>query len=291
MRLPGTPHECGPLLELGWLSRQLHLGAPIPEASETIPVAQIIGTVQRGRDFDACWHPLNPRLKKLIDDIDAAQPGALDEPIELVRVDRAYFVTDGHKRVALAHRTGREFLDARVSRVPTPYAVTADLDEQQILRTAREGEFRRHSGLDEAYPDVRFVLTEIDAYGELYAAVRKTAFEMAEAAGRIVPWPDVARHWYESDFVPVVESARATVGSLIASCSDADIYLAIHRQRLAWWGSDCDAIECAAEQLLAERRVDAARRGSILDGIIGRPTATTPEVLPLTRTSEPHEGR
>jgi hypothetical protein len=286
MRLPGTPHDCGPLLELGWLSRQLHLGQPIPEATETIPVAQIIGTVQRGRDFDACWHPLHPRLKKLIDDIDAAGPRALDEPIEVIRVDRAYFVTDGHKRVALAHRSGREFIDAAVSRVPTPYEVTTDLDEQQILRTAREREFRRHSGLEEAYPEVRFVLGEIDAYGELYAAVRQTAFEMAEAAGSVVPWPDVARSWYESDFLPVVESARATVGSLVASCSDADIYLAIHRQRLAWWGSECDAIECAAEQLLAQRRLEATRRRSILDSILGRPADATPEVLPLRRPSD-----
>jgi hypothetical protein len=77
----------------------------------------------------------------------------------------------------------------------------------------------------------------------------------------------------------------------VASCSDADIYLAIHRQRLAWWGSECDAIECATQQLLAERQVEAARRGSILDGILGRPTATAPAVLPLTRTSDSPEGR
>ena len=285
MRLPGTPHACGPLLELGWLSRQLHLGTPIPEGTETIAVEQVVGTVQRGRDFDACWHPLHPRLKKLIDDIQAAAPSALDDPIEVVRVDRAYFVTDGHKRVALAHRTGREFIDAIVSRVPTPYAVAGDLDEQAILRTAREGEFRRHSGLETALPDVRFALTEIDAYGELYEAVRAHAFAMAEDAGKVVPWPDVAREWYTSDYLPVVESTRAAVGRYIESCSDADVYLSIHRQRLAWWGSECDAIECAAQQLLAERQVEAARRRPLLDGILGRGDGPAPVVLPLSRTS------
>ena len=54
MRLPGTSSDCGPLPELGWLSRQLHLGPPVPEGTDTIPVAQIVGSVQRGRDFDAC---------------------------------------------------------------------------------------------------------------------------------------------------------------------------------------------------------------------------------------------
>src|SRR5688572_23449377 len=99
MRLPGTPHECGPLLELGWISRQLDVGMPIDEGVDTIPVACIVGSVQRARDFDACWHPLHPPLEKVIADIARAAPPGLEEPIDVVRVDRAYFVRDGHKRV------------------------------------------------------------------------------------------------------------------------------------------------------------------------------------------------
>jgi hypothetical protein len=289
MRLPGTPHECGPLYELSWISRQLALGSPVPEGVDEIPVAQIIGSAQRARDFDQCWHPLHPRLAKQLDDIQSAEPVGLDEPIDVVRVDRAYFVRDGHKRVALARREGREFLDARISHAQTSYEVTADLDEQAILRTARELEFRRHSGFREAMPDVRFALTDIDAYGELYAAVRAHAFEMAEAAGgRIVPWPDVARDWYAADYLPTVTDARATIGQLIDDCSDADVFLAIHRRRLAWWGSECDAIDCAAQQVLIDRKVDAARSRSLLSGVLGRRNGSSPAptVLPLSEVGE-----
>ena len=289
MRLPGTPHDCRPLVELGWLSRQLRLGTPVVEGTDTIPIASIVGTVQRGRDFDACWNPLQPRLAKLLIDIEAAQPSGLDEPIEVVRVDDAYFVSDGHKRVALAHRTGREFIDARVSHIPTPFAVTAEVDEEAIFRTAREYELRRHSGLAEALPDVRFALTDIDAYGELYAAIRAHAFEMAERTGHVVPWPEVARDWYETDYRPVVADAREHIGSLIASTTDADIYLAIHRQRLAWWGSECDAIECAAQELLVERRLAATRSRSLIGGILRRePDGATSRapLLPLTDGSD-----
>jgi len=289
MRLPGSPHECGPLFELGWISRQLDLGAPVIEGVDAIRVAQIIGSVYRARDFDSCWHPLHARLAKTIRDIDAAQPPALDQPIEVIRVDRAYFVLDGHKRVALAHATGREFLDARVSRCTSPYAVAADIDENAVLRTARESEFRRHSGFADALPHVRFALTDIDTYGELYAAVQVHAFEIAERAGAIVPWPDVARDWYASVYLPTVEAARSNIGELIGSMTDADVFLAIYRRRRAWWGSECDAVECAAQDLLVEQQLAAAKRGLLRTIVPGRSRpaeASRAALLPLTESVE-----
>jgi hypothetical protein len=263
MRLPGTPHECGPLFEYRWISRQLDLAAPIVEGVETIPVAQIVGSVSRARDFDACWHPLHSRLATTLREIEASGTPGLDEPIDVIRVDRAYFVVDGHKRTALARARGQEFIDANVSHSTSRYAVSPHLDEDAILRTARESEFRRHSGFAEALPDVRFALTEMDTYGELYAAVQVHAFEMAERAGGIVAWPDVARDWHTSVYRPTVEAARSNIGALIGSMTDADIFLAIHRRRLAWWGSECDSVDCAAQELLVEQQLDAARRGPL----------------------------
>jgi hypothetical protein len=283
MRLPGTPHECGPLLELGWISRQLDVGMPIDEGVDTIPVACIVGSVQRARDFDACWHPLHPPLEKVIADIARAAPPGLEEPIDVVRVDRAYFVRDGHKRVSLARRTDREFIDARVSRAPSPYALEAQVDEEAVLRTARESEFRRHSGLAETLPDVRFALTEIDGYGELYAAIRIHAFDMSEEQNRIVPWTEVASDWYASDYRPTVEDARGSIGQLIDSMTDADIFLTIHRRRQAWWGSECDAVECAAQELLVEQQMAAARKGTLRRLVLGSPgeRASRAPILPL----------
>jgi hypothetical protein len=284
MRLPGTPRNCGPIWELGWVSRQLNLGRPVPEGNDTIPVAAIIGTVERGRDFDACWHPLNARLAKALDDIQADAPAALDEPIDVIRVDRAYFVVDGHKRVALARRSDREFLDATISRAPSTYAVDAEVAEQAVFRTARESEFRRHSGMETAFPEVRFALFDIDDYGELFQAVQTHAFEMSEREGRIVDRDDVARDWYTTDYQPTVAAARASVGQYLEECSDADIYLAIHRRRLAWWGSECDDPDCAAQEFLVEQQLAAARRRSLVSLIRGPAGAadSPPELLPLS---------
>lgn len=282
MRLPGIRQDCGALLELSWVTRQLRLSRPIDDGTETIPVTQIIGSVNRGRDFDGCWQPLEPRLARRITEIERASPVGMDEPIEVVRVDRAFFVVDGHKRVALARRTGREFLDARISRLQTPYEVSPDVDRDAIARTSREAEFRRHSGMAEAVPEARFALTEIDDYGELLEAVHAHAYAMAEQEQRFVPRAEAAADWYRSVYLPTVAEGRSVVGELIRPCSDADAYLLIHRQRLAYWGTECDSPGCATEKLA----LTPPREGPLprLSRILGRrrpAEAGAPMILPL----------
>jgi hypothetical protein len=205
----------------------------------------------------------------------------LDEPIEVVRVDRAYFVADGHKRVAIAMQTGRVYIDAQVSAIAWPYAMSSEVEADAIERTAREGEFRRHSGLGAAVPEVRFPLTDLVAYGELFQAVESYAFGMTERLGRVPSRAEVAADWFQREFQPVVATGRETVGDLIGGCTDADVYLAMHRLRRANWGTTCDAPECAADMLLAQQQRDRARSafGRVVRRVRGG--ARSPSLLPL----------
>jgi hypothetical protein len=288
MRLPGRRQECGSLLELGWLSRQLRLSQPVAEATDVIAVAQIIGTVHRGRDFDGCWNPLDPKLAKKISEIESANPVGLDEPIEVIRLDRAYFVVDGHKRVSLARRSGREFLDATIRRLPSPYELSPDVEADTIMRTAREGEFRRHSGMADAVPDARFALTELEDYGELLESVRSHAYALAERNQRFVARAEAAADWHRSIYLPTVAEARGIIGDLLRSCTDADAFLMIHRQRLAFWGTECDSAECAAAQVLTRRRLDARTRTPLsrVRGRAGSRRTEGPLLLPLADLDE-----
>lgn len=272
------------MLELGLIQRRLRLGAPVFEGIETIPVAQIIGTTSRARDFDGCFRPLRPALRKRIEEIREADPPAMDEAIEVVRVDRAFFVSDGHKRVAIARETGREFIDARVSHLPSPYELTPNVEREAIERTAREGEFRRHSGLAEAVPDARFAVTDASAYGELLVAVQSYSYDRVLALGRALPAAEAARLWYEEKYLPAVASGRETVSGLLEACTDADLFLMIHRHERGSWGSVCDEPECVADMLLAEQRRIALEERSALDRVLGRepkPKSQLALLLPL----------
>jgi hypothetical protein len=270
MRLLGSEEDCGPLLELAQIQRQLRLGAPVSEGVETIAVAQIIGTAGRAHDFDGCFRPRHAALHKRIDQIVDADPPTLDEPIEVVRVDRAYFVADGHKRVAIARRTGREFIDARISHMPSPYVLTPDVELEAIERTAREGEFRRHSGLGEGVPEARFALTDLSAYGELLIAVQSYSYDRVLALGRALLAGEAARMWYEEKYLPTVAAGLEAMGGLLESITEADVFLTLHRQERATWGGECAEPECIADMLLAEQRRAAAAARSPLDRLLNR---------------------
>jgi hypothetical protein len=283
MRLPGAEHECGPLLELGQIQRQLRLGPAVHEGTETIAVAQIIGTVGRARDFDGCFHPLHPALRKRLDDIVKEAPSMLDEAIDVVRIDRAYFVSDGHKRVALARRTDREFIDARVSHMPSPYALTPEVEAVAIERTAREGELRRHSGLAEALPGARFALTDVSAYGELLVAVQSYSYDRVLALKRALTAAEGARLWYEEKYLPTVSLGQHAAGGLVESLTDADVFLALHRQERAAWGGECEDLECLADMALAQQRRTALAMRSPIDRVLNRdpaPRPAAPLILP-----------
>jgi hypothetical protein len=284
----------GPLLRLDQIQRQLRLGAPVAEGVATIAVADIIGTVHRDGDFDGRFRPLRPTLRKRIAEIEAAAPSSLDEPIEVVRVDRAYFVADGHKRVSIARQSGREFIDARISHVATPYELTPEVEEAMIERTAREGEFRRHSGMAEAAPEVRFALTDIDGYGELLLAVQAYSYDRNLASGRLLPMAEAARAWYDEKYLPTVARGREAIGGLVDSYTDADIFLALHRHERARWGSVCLDPVCIPDMLLAEHRHTALGE-RLAHRILGREPARrrpAPLLLPSVEDedTEPAAG-
>jgi hypothetical protein len=291
MRLPGTEPDCGPLLELGHIQRQLRLSPPTFEGVDTIAVAQVIGTVSRARDFDGCWRPVHAALRKRIDDIVDANPSSLDEPIEVVRVDRGYFVADGHKRVAIARREGREFIDARVSHMASPYALTPEVEEAAIERTARESEFRRHSGIADGVPTARFALSDVTCYGELLIAVQSYSYDRVIALGQALPPAQAARLWYEDKYLPTVAMGQEAVGGLLEAITEADVFLALHRQERAAWGGECGDPECIADMLLAEQRRIAARARSPLDRLLNRdPEPKNAPALLLPLAGEPHNA-
>lgn len=252
MRLPGS-RDCGDLLMFEEVRRRLHLGAPVIEGTETIRVDDVIGTVGRGADFDGCFRPREPRLATRIREIRLRNPNAFNEPIDVVRVDRAYFVSDGHKRVSIAKETGVEFIDARVSRAMSIYEIAPGVDADSIDRTSREQQFREETGLMAAVPGARFAVSETVGYPELQEALESYAYELSQRLGRLLSREEGAALWYECVYRPTVTAAQeARLPELLSVWTEADLFLALHKQSRQLWGTECRPAQEEADHLVAK---------------------------------------
>ncbi len=88
-----------------------------------VPVAKIVGSLNRYRDFDRAFLPTRAGLEARWKRIDRAYHRREELPsVSLYKIDERYFVVDGNHRVSVARYQGVEMIDAEVieirSRMP-----------------------------------------------------------------------------------------------------------------------------------------------------------------------------
>jgi len=221
---------CGELLAFEEVARLLRLGTRVDGGHEEIRVLDIVGSVGRVREFDGCFRPRTVRLRRVLDQIRSTRPEAADIAISVYRVDHAYFVLDGHKRVSLAIGQGRQYIDAEVTVFPTRFHVDSKTTMRTVRATHEETRFREITGLGKAVPEARFPLSDPAGYLELMESVVAHAYDLSEERGEVVGRPEAARHWYEVIFVPCMEiAASANVAGLLSSLTNADLFLLLRR--------------------------------------------------------------
>ncbi len=227
----------------------------------SIEIGRIVGTLDRCCDFDRCFHPLRADLSARVTAVARAFPDGAFPPIDVVQVDRAYFIVDGHKRVAAARRSGVEVIDADVTRLDVSAAVHAGTDPAALALAGAEDQLLRESGLRQARPGVRVPCLSPGSFGELLEAIKAHGHDLMRARGRVLPVEEVAAHWYDCDFLVVLEAAeQAGALELLACCPTGELYLTLHR--LAWSaaGADCEALQATARTAAADVEPPPARR-------------------------------
>ncbi len=81
----------------------------------TVPIAEIVGSEGRTRDFDRAFAPLSERSRDRWMSVAAARlRGHALPSVMLVRAADGYYVRDGHHRISVARALGEEFVEAEV---------------------------------------------------------------------------------------------------------------------------------------------------------------------------------
>jgi hypothetical protein len=204
-----------------------------------------------------------------------------DLPVSLLQVDHAYFVEDGHKRLAIAVAAGRTFIDADVDRYETRFHIDPTTTRDEIEATDAETRFREVTGLAAAAPAERFPLSDRDCYLELAESVKAHAYDLSRDQGRVVAAEEAAAHWLELVFRPAVGLARSTeCARLLDSATDADLFLLFRRGISGpmdpGWQVPASAVERGMENL---RAAAPAGIGGRVRSAIGRGRRGGPRIL------------
>ena len=222
--------DCGELLDFAEVERRLQLGPRTDIGTREIAIEQIVGSVGRTHEFDGCFQPRTKRLRDVLYQIRAVRPDAANTAILVHQVDHAYFVVDGHKRLALAVEEGRRFIDAEVGWFPSRFHLSRGTTMDEIRATELERQFRETTALAGAVPGARFPLADPDLFLELSESVKAHAYDLSIACGVVVDPVDAARHWYEHVFTAVVAVAkRAGLPRVVSTTTDAELFLLVRR--------------------------------------------------------------
>ncbi len=215
------------LLSYGDVKAALQLGGPIYRGVKPVPVAQIVGSVDRYKDFDDEFLPAQSRTADRWKSIARAYYNEVDlPPVRLYKVGDAYFVLDGHHRVSVAREQGVEFIDAEVQEAYSRVPVTADLkaDDLKVLHEYRR--FLERTRLDEIRPDQKIRFTVAGGYDQLIEHIAMHRYFMQIDQKREVTEAEAVAHWYDTVYRPIVEAIRANnVLADFPQRTESDLYL------------------------------------------------------------------
>ncbi len=224
-----------------------------------IPVANIIGSVDRSVDFDRLFRPRRPPLRDRLRALRRVFPDGVIPPITAYEVGGMYFVVDGHHRVALAHELEMEYVDAEVTAISTSHALMPDVDVRQLIHTEQHRIFKERSRLLVRHPEAKIEFSRPIGYGELLDLVQAHAYEMSVQAAELVLLEDATADWYETEYLPALVAVReAELPEQYRHKTEGDIFLWVQGKRRELRTTNRDATW--ADAALAARREGVPRR-------------------------------
>ncbi|MDQ6914447.1 MAG: chromosome partitioning protein ParB [Actinomycetota bacterium] len=196
---------------------------------QTVELGTVVGTVDRGREFDRHFRPTSSKGRRRWESIANAQRrGDALPPVSLYRIGELHFVRDGHHRVSVARALGERTIQGYVTEVLTRTPVGREVRLSDLAFKGLERLFYDRVPLP---PDARPRIQLRDAwdYAVLAEAVEAWGFRAIQARREPLDRPTVARDWFEHEYVPVVEMLKEA--DLIGRRSETEAYMRVAAER------------------------------------------------------------
>jgi hypothetical protein len=228
-RLRGEPDDVGVVLPYEEVIAALGFNSERSLGLQVVMLDQIVGSVDRERDFDRRFRPTSGRSRGRWEQIAAAaRRGEAFPPVDLVKIGELYFVRDGHHRVSVARALGRADIDAYVTEVVTRIDAGKAMKLSDLPLKSHERVFFERVPLPAA-SRATIELSDPTEYDELAEAVEAWGFRAMQSQGEALDRRRTAELWLETEYRPVVEMLREA--GLIAGCTETEAYMNVAAER------------------------------------------------------------
>ncbi|MEN3009479.1 MAG: transcriptional regulator [Candidatus Bipolaricaulaceae bacterium] len=222
---PFARNEPSFLLPFDWVKEKVPITGWRYLGLKEVELEKIVGSVNRYQDFTRAFLPLyeDVRLKRVEE---ALARGEVLPPVQLYKLGEAYFVVDGHHRVAAAKRQGGKFIDAEVWEFIPLVPISPTDTEKDILLKAEYAAFLRHTRLKELRPEAEILFSELSGYRKLLEHIDVHRYFRGLEEGREIPYAEAVVSWYDRVYKPIVEAIRETgILAYFPGRTEADLYV------------------------------------------------------------------
>jgi hypothetical protein len=228
-RLRGVPDDVGVVLPYDEVIEALGFVSERRTGLQVVAIDTIVGTVDRGRDFDRRFRPTSARVRGRWEHIaEAVRRGEGLPPVDLVRIGEIHFVRDGHHRVSVARALGLREIDAYVTEVFTRVGAERRITLADLpLKTHQRVFFERVPLPEDARAEIQ--LSDPWAYPRLAEAIEAWGFRTIQDRGEPLTRVESAQLWLETEYRPVVAMLRDA--DLIGNRTDTEAYMQIAAER------------------------------------------------------------
>lgn len=190
---------------------KLHAGGAVYRGHQAVRVSQIVGSVNRYKDFDRAFLPSQSHTEQRWERVGRAYYEDIDlPPVKLYKIGEVYFVVDGNHRVSVARELGQEFIDAEVQEVRVRVPITADIDPQDLEIIGEKTDFLARTRLDETRPKVQIELTIPGGYHLLLEHIEVHRYLQSKEWKREFSFQEAAAQWCDQVYLPLVKVIRET---------------------------------------------------------------------------------
>ncbi len=228
-RLRGEPSDVNVILPFEEVVGALGRRGERSLGLQSIPLDSIVGTVDRGREFDRLFRPTSGRVRTRWERIAAAQRrGQSMPPIDVYRIGDLHFVKDGHHRVSVARALGHDVIEAWVTEVITELGADGAIRLADLpLKSHQRLFFERVPLPEEARAEIK--LSDEWRYAALAEAVEAWGFRAMQGRGELLSREEIAEAWFRDEYKPVVEMLREA--ELIRRGTETESYMRVSHLR------------------------------------------------------------